>query len=309
MNKATAFRCWGHRSYFKTPKFGLLVNSVKQFGTKTAKFGLVVYSVRPVGPDTENIVQSTRWVRPKATVANSCTPPIYFRPCNSCKDLTVSPNWRRIPNSQLHSSSIVQAVKMAGGSSGETETVSYKLRDSCTLFIHEGDITKWFFNGENDAIVNAANELMLGGGGVDGAIHRAAGPELLVACRKVPEVQPGVRCPAGSARITDAFNLPVSRIIHTVGPIYDDEGDSASVLSSAYKSSLEVAEENQIKYVAFPAISCGVYGYPFEEAAEVALSTVQNHVGDLEEVHFVLFNLATWKAWLEKADELLEKKE
>lgn len=306
MHKVTAFHRWGYRSYFKTPKFGLLVSSFRPFGTETPKFGFV-NSGRPVGPETENIGQSTLWVRPKAIVAYSSTPPICSHPCNSYEDLTVSSNWR-IPNSQLHSSAIVQAVKMAGGSSGDTETVSYKLSDSCTLFIHEGDITKWFINGENDAIVNAANELMLGGGGVDGAIHRAAGPELLEACHNVPEVQPGVRCPAGSARITEAFNLPVSRIIHTVGPIYDDEGDSASVLSSAYKSSLEVAAENQIKYVAFPAISCGVYGYPFEDAAEVALSTLQNYVGDLEEVHFVLFNLAVWKPWLEKADELLEKK-
>lgn len=286
MQKATAFHRWGQRSYYKTTKCGVATDFVTPFGA-----------------ETENIGQRTMWVRHKTNVANSSRPPIFSHPCNPSKDPT---NWQ-IPNNQLHSSGIVQAVQMAGGSSGDTETVTYKLSDSCTLVIHQGDITKWSINGENDAIVNAANELMLGGGGVDGAIHRAAGPELLKACRNVPRIQPGVRCPAGSARITEAFNLPVSRIIHTVGPIYNKEEDPASVLSSAYKSSLEVAKENHIKYVAFPAISCGVYGYPVEEAAEVALLTLQNHAGDLEEVHFVLFNLDAWKTWLEKAAELLEK--
>lgn len=289
MQKATAFHHWGHRSYYKTTKCAVATDSVGPFGT-----------------ETENTGQHAMWVRHKTIVADSSRPTIFSHPWNPYKDPT---NWQ-IPNNQLnqlHSSAIVQAIKMAGGSSEDAETVTYKLRDSCTLVIHQGDITKWSINGENDAIVNAANELMLGGGGVDGAIHRAAGPELLNACRNVPEIQPGVRCPAGSARITEAFNLPVSHIIHTVGPIYDEEEDSASVLSSAYKSSLEVAKENHIKYVAFPAISCGVYGYPFEEAAEVALVTLQNHAGDLEEVHFVLFNLDAWNAWLIKADELLEK--
>jgi len=290
MHEATIFHRWGHRSYTKTPKFGIRIKSVRSFDS-----------------ETENIGQPNMLARQKTTAAYSAMPPIFSYSCNSCKDPAVSSNWR-IPNSHLHSSAILRAVQMEGGSSGDAETLSYKLRDSCALVLHQGDITKWFINGENDAIVNAADELMLGGGGVDGAIHRAAGPELLKACRNVPEVQPGVRCPAGSARITEAFNLPVSHIIHTVGPIYDKKRDSASVLSSAYKSSLDVAEENQIKYVAFPAISCGVYGYPVEEAAEVALSTLQNHASGLKEVHFVLFNLAAWKAWLEKADELLEKK-
>lgn len=289
-DNVTTFHRWGHRSYYNTLKFGVVSDSVRSFGIEPT-----ILASLPCGSAIKTIV------------ADSSTPPIFTHSCNPYKDPTVS-SICRIPKSQLHSSAIVQAVKMAGGFSGETEIVSYKLRDSCTLVIHQGDITKWFINGENDAIVNAANELMLGGGGVDGAIHSAAGPELLRACLNVPEIQPGVRCPAGSARITEAFNLPVSHIIHTVGPIYDEEGDSASVLSSAYKSSLEVAEENHIKYVAFPAISCGVYGYPLEKAAEVALLTLKNHAGDLEEVHFVLFNLASWNAWLEKADELFEKK-
>ncbi|KAH9310216.1 hypothetical protein KI387_038127, partial [Taxus chinensis] len=131
--------------------------------------------------------------------------------------------------------------------------------------------------------VNAANQRMLGGGGVDGAIHRAAGKDLYRACKAVPEVEPDVRCPTGSARITKAFQLPVSHVIHTVGPVYESNEDPASALSSAYKNSITVAKENHIKYVAFPAISCGVYRYPAEEAAQVALSTLQNHTADLKE--------------------------
>jgi len=134
-----------------------------------------------------------------------------------------------------------------------------------------GDIT----NLAVDAIVNAANERMLGGGGVDGAIHRAAGPALLDACRAVPEVRPGVRCPTGESRITPGFRLPARHVIHTVGPVW--QGGAAGepeLLASCYRSALELAREHRVKSIAFPAISCGVFGYPVERAATVAVSTI-----------------------------------
>jgi O-acetyl-ADP-ribose deacetylase (regulator of RNase III) len=131
-----------------------------------------------------------------------------------------------------------------------------------------GDITRVSV----DAIVNAANERMLGGGGVDGAIHAAAGPELLVACRAVPEVRPGVRCPTGEARITPAFALPARFVVHTVGPVWNGGGyGEAELLASCYRSSLALAAENGAGSIAFPAVSTGVFGYPPEEAAAIAV--------------------------------------
>lgn len=187
------------------------------------------------------------------------------------------------------------------------ESACFKLADTCLLFIHRGDITKWTVDGHTDAIVNAANKRLHGGGGVDGAIHRAAGPDLLKACRQFPKVSGGIRCPVGSARITRGFDLPVSHIIHTVGPVYDMEEDPGSKLSDAYRSSLNLTRENEVKYIAFPAISCGIYGYPYEEAAAVSLTTVRDCTKDLKEVHFVLFEMPAWEAWLEKANELFEQ--
>jgi O-acetyl-ADP-ribose deacetylase (regulator of RNase III) len=126
-----------------------------------------------------------------------------------------------------------------------------------------------------DAIVNAANETLLGGGGVDGAIHRAAGPALLAACRAIAEVRPGVRCPTGEARITPGFNLPARHVIHTVGPVWQGgtEGE-AGLLAACYRNSVSLAREHGLTSIAFPAISCGVFGYPPQEAAHVALSEI-----------------------------------
>ncbi len=126
-----------------------------------------------------------------------------------------------------------------------------------------------------DAIVNAANETLLGGGGVDGAIHRAAGPALLAACRALPQVRPNVRCPTGEARITPGFDLPAQYVIHTVGPIwYGGEHDEADLLASCYRSALALASIHAIGSLAFPAISCGVFGYPVERAVAIALREV-----------------------------------
>ncbi|MBR9793558.1 MAG: macro domain-containing protein [Gammaproteobacteria bacterium] len=147
-----------------------------------------------------------------------------------------------------------------------------------------GDIT----GATTDAIVNAANPVMLGGGGVDGAIHRAAGPALLKACQAVA-VKDGVRCPPGEARITPAGNLPAKFVIHTVGPLYHQDPHPAQTLASAYQQSCRLAIYNGCQSVAFPAISCGVYGYPHKEAASVAINACLQFSGTLK-IDFYLFN-------------------
>lgn len=127
-----------------------------------------------------------------------------------------------------------------------------------------------------DAIVNAANPGLLGGGGVDGAIHRAAGPALLQACRALPECTPGVRCRTGEARITPGFALPARYVIHTVGPVWrgGDQGEPA-LLAQCYRRALALLCEHRLHAIAFPAISCGVYGYPPARAAAVAVATLR----------------------------------
>lgn len=123
-----------------------------------------------------------------------------------------------------------------------------------------------------DAIVNAANSSLLGGGGVDGAIHRAAGPELLAECRTLGG------CPTGEARITQGYRLKARHVIHTVGPVYSGRLRDAELLASAVRNSLRLADERRLKSIAFPAISTGAYGYPMEEAAHVILSTIVEHL-------------------------------
>lgn len=135
------------------------------------------------------------------------------------------------------------------------------------LEVVTGDITRISV----DVIVNAANERMLGGGGVDGAIHAAAGPKLLEACRAVPEVRPGVRCPTGEARLTPAFRLPAQFVVHTVGPVWrGGQQGEPELLASCYQESLKLAHAHGAKSIAFPAISTGVYSYPLQDASEIA---------------------------------------
>ncbi len=156
-----------------------------------------------------------------------------------------------------------------------------------------GDITAQ----ETDAIVNAANESLLGGGGVDGAIHRAAGPRLLRECQTIGG------CPTGEARITGAYDLPCRRVIHTVGPVYRGGAhDEEELLASCYQDSLALAEENDLRTISFPSISTGVYGYPVEEACQVALQTVRDYLEGsdaIEQVCFVCFSQADYRTYQE----------
>jgi O-acetyl-ADP-ribose deacetylase (regulator of RNase III) len=149
------------------------------------------------------------------------------------------------------------------------------------ITIKLGDITRE----DVDAIVNAANSALMGGGGVDGAIHRAAGPTVMEECRRIG------RCPTGSAVMTNAGRLKAKKIIHTVGPVWHGGGKGeAELLKSAYESSLVLAKEKGLKTIAFPAISTGVYGYPIEEATGIALAAGKKHEKDFEEIRYVCFS-------------------
>lgn len=157
--------------------------------------------------------------------------------------------------------------------------------------IIRGDITKL----DVDAIVNAANTTLLGGGGVDGAIHRAAGPELLAECRTLGGCKPG------EGKITRGYNLPARFVIHTVGPVWTGgKHREPQTLTKCYRSCLQLAVENGIKTIAFPAISCGAYGYPIREAAELALRTTRDFLatGDkIDKVIFVLWSNDIYKSY------------
>jgi O-acetyl-ADP-ribose deacetylase (regulator of RNase III) len=159
-----------------------------------------------------------------------------------------------------------------------------------------------------DAIDNAANETQLGGGGVDGAIHRAAGPRLLEACRAIPEVRPGVRCPTGEARMTPGFDLPARCVIHTVGPVWRGGGhDEPALLAACHRNALALAREHGIDSIAFPAISCGVYGYPRDAAAGVALAVLgeeQHRARTPHRIVLCAFDAGMAWAWRQAAERL-----
>jgi O-acetyl-ADP-ribose deacetylase len=154
------------------------------------------------------------------------------------------------------------------------------------LIALQGDITKQ----QVDAIVNAANTSLLGGGGVDGAIHRAAGPELLAACRKLHG------CSTGEAKATPGFNLPAKWVFHAVGPVWHGgDHNEAVLLANCYRRCLELAREHQARSIAFPAISTGVYSFPSDRAARIAVETIRSHVdpSGVQTVTFVCFNSET----------------
>ncbi len=157
----------------------------------------------------------------------------------------------------------------------------------------EGDITQQ----DADAIVNAANPSLLGGGGVDGAIHRAGGPAILAACRELRRTAYPDGLPAGRAVATPAGNLPARWVIHTVGPVYAAADDPAALLTSCHTESLRVADELGARSVAFPAISTGVYGYPLDEAAPVAIAAIGSTDTAVAEVRFVLFGREAYEAF------------
>lgn len=149
-----------------------------------------------------------------------------------------------------------------------------------------GDITEQ----EVDAVVNAANSSLMGGGGVDGAIHRRGGPAILEECRRLRSSQYGRGLPTGQAVATAAGELPARWVIHTVGPVYSASEDRSELLASCYRESLRVADELGARTVAFPAVSAGIYGWPLDSAAEIAVGTVLATETGVEEVRFVLFS-------------------
>jgi O-acetyl-ADP-ribose deacetylase (regulator of RNase III) len=166
-----------------------------------------------------------------------------------------------------------------------------------TIELTQGDIV----GQDVDAIVNAANSSLLGGGGVDGAIHRAAGPELLAECRTIGG------CPTGEARITKGYRLKAKHVIHTVGPVYHAQPRDAELLAGAHRNSLRLASQHGIRTIAVPAISTGVYGYPLDEAAPIALRTVREYLQDhpeIEMVRFVLWGGEAYRAFEQAAKAL-----
>lgn len=166
------------------------------------------------------------------------------------------------------------------------------------ICVQQGDITRLHV----DAIVNAANTSLLGGGGVDGAIHLAAGPDLLNECRSLGG------CPTGEARITKGYRLPARHVIHTVGPVYSGKPRDAELLNACYTNSLSLAVQHNLATIAFPAISCGVYGYPIEKASRIAVDASWQVLAanpSLEQVIYILFSdpdLQVYKAYLDSKE-------
>ncbi|QTA88089.1 O-acetyl-ADP-ribose deacetylase [Desulfonema magnum] len=170
-----------------------------------------------------------------------------------------------------------------------------KLHDR--MEVMQGDITK----PDVDAIVNAANNSLLGGGGVDGAIHSAAGPELLAECRTIGG------CPTGEARITKGYRLPAQYIIHTVGPVCSGKPRDSKLLTSCCQNSLQLAVENNVSTIAFPAVSCGVYGYPIKDACKIAVDTAAAFLKEnlsVKKVIFIQFSSENYDVYMDYLNSL-----
>ncbi|MFD5110417.1 O-acetyl-ADP-ribose deacetylase [Streptomyces cinereoruber] len=163
------------------------------------------------------------------------------------------------------------------------------------IVLVQGDVTAEAV----DAVVNAANSSLLGGGGVDGAIHRKGGPEILAACRKLRASHYGKGLPTGRAVATTAGRLPARHVIHTVGPVWSRDEDRSELLASCYRESLRVADELGARTVAFPAVSTGIYGWPMADGARIAVGTVRAARTEVEEVRFVLFDETAYRAFAE----------
>jgi O-acetyl-ADP-ribose deacetylase (regulator of RNase III) len=170
-----------------------------------------------------------------------------------------------------------------------TPATGYSAAMAARITLVQGDITAQHV----EAVVNAANSSLLGGGGVDGAIHRRGGPSILAQCRQLRAGRYRNGLPTGQAVFTTAGDLPARWVIHTVGPVYTESEDRSELLASCYRESLRVADELGAVTVAFPAVSAGVYGWPWADAARIALSTVANMPTRVREVRFVLFSETT----------------
>jgi O-acetyl-ADP-ribose deacetylase (regulator of RNase III) len=213
-----------------------------------------------------------------------------------------------VPGSDGHPCHPVQGTGRARHASRFADKESGLIRiqvNKATLELVEGDITEQ----DTEAIVNAANNSLLGGGGVDGAIHRAGGPEILAECRKLGG------CATGDAKITTGGRLKARYVIHTVGPVYwqGGAGRAAELLASAYRRSLEVAAEHGVHSVAFPSISTGAYGYPVEEAAPIALQTVIDTLAtqgkvSIRLVRFVLYGRQAYQVYQRALARLTEQR-
>ncbi|MFB7330192.1 O-acetyl-ADP-ribose deacetylase [Streptomyces adustus] len=167
-----------------------------------------------------------------------------------------------------------------------------------TITLVRGDITRQSV----DAVVNAANSSLLGGGGVDGAIHRRGGPAILEDCRRLRASQYGKGLPTGQAVATTAGELDARWVIHTVGPVWSSGEDRSALLASCYRESLRVADELGARTVAFPAVSTGIYGWPMDDGARIAVQTVRAADTSVEEVRFVLFDESAYDAFAAAAD-------
>lgn len=180
--------------------------------------------------------------------------------------------------------------------------------DDTRIHLTRGDITEQ----EVDAIVNAANSSLMGGGGVDGAIHRRGGPEILQACKTIRQTDYPDGLPTGEAVATTAGNLVARAVIHTVGPRWHGGGeDESSLLENAYRNSLKIAREEGYRTIAFPSISTGAYGYPIDQAASIAIAAVIDAVhedpGAFDEIRFVLFSATDHERYARALDELSRK--